>query len=151
MERELIVALGSDHHGIEHKREIVHLVHIHDVLITWIDVGCYEEKNCDYPIYAQKVVQMLRGGNAHVGVLMCGTGIGMSIAANRFKGIYAALVWNKEVARLSREQDNANILVLPADFISGEQAVEMIKSWLTATFQGDRYQKRIALIDSLGE
>ena len=81
---------------------------------------------------------------------MCGTGVGMAIAANRFAGIYAALVWTPELARLSREHDNANILVLPADYLTADQSVKMINAWLAAKFEGGRHQRRIDEINSFG-
>ena len=80
-------------------------------------------------------------------ILLCSTGVGMSIAANRFPGIYAALVWNSKVARLSKEDDNSNILVFPSDFVSFGEIHEMIDEWLTANFKGDKYQDRLNMID----
>jgi ribose 5-phosphate isomerase B len=80
---------------------------------------------------------------------LCGSGVGMSIAANRHPGIFAALAWNQEVARQCKEDDNANVLVLPADFISEDQMMGIIMAWLGARFKGGRYQERIKMIDKL--
>lgn len=146
------IAIGADHHGFQLKNEIQRAIHgsMGEMPITWVDVGCFSDACCDYPMQAQEVVEAMRTGTAHVGVLLCGTGVGMAIAANRFAGIYAALVWTEELARKAREHDNANIIVLPADYITAEQAVAMVKAWLSATFEGGRHQHRIDQIDVLG-
>jgi ribose 5-phosphate isomerase B len=89
----------------------------------------------------------LLSGHAQQGILLCGTGVGMAITANRFPGVYAGLVWNEEIARLAKEDDKVNILVLPADFVSLDQLVAMVKAWQTAQFNEGRYAKRIAMID----
>ena len=79
--------------------------------------------------------------------MLCATGVGMAIAANRFPNIYAGLAWNEEIARLSKEDDNVNVLVLPSDFVSNEQMIAMTRAWLSAQFNEGRYAKRIAMID----
>jgi ribose 5-phosphate isomerase B len=89
-------------------------------------------------------------GKAEYGVLLCGTGVGMAIAANRFKGIFAAVAWNEAVARASKEDDNANVLVLPADDLSEEQTLRIVSAWLGAHFKEGRYRERVAQIDRLG-
>lgn len=144
------IAIGTDHRGFMLKNEIERsLIKMSDNMpISWIDVGCFSDQYSDYPIAAKKVVEAMRAGQTDRGVLLCGTGVGMAIAANRFAGIYAALVWTPELARLAREHDNANILVLPADYLTCEQATGMIKVWLSATFEGGRHQHRIDEIDS---
>ena len=119
-----------------------------DQSISWIDVGAFNEERSDYPLFAQLVCKEIVQGNAKFGVLVCGTGVGMAIAANRFRGIYAALAWNEHVARLSKEDDNANVLVLPSDFVSPEESIAMIRAWLSAKFQAGRYQQRLAMIDT---
>ena len=86
-------------------------------------------------------------GVAHEGIFVCGSGVGPSIAANRFKGIYAALCWNQEVARFAKEKNGANILILPADYLTLEQAFLIIEAWVGATFKGGRYQERLNMID----
>lgn len=142
------IAIGSDHRGFEQKEFIQKNLVISQR--EWIDVGCTSSARCDYPEFAQRVAQIIQNGQADMGVLLCGTGVGMSIAANRFKGIYAGLAWNETIAKLNKEHDKVNVLVLPSDFISSEQAVAMITVWITAEFSGGRYQKRIDVIDSFG-
>ena len=143
------IAIGADHNGFAGKEYIKQHFLINDDPIEWIDVGTFDEERTDYPIFAQKVCNAMLEGQADKGILLCGTGIGMSIAANRFENIYAGLAWNEDVARLSREDDNTNILVLPSDYVSHELMVKMVHSWLAATFKGGRHQERIAMIDRL--
>jgi ribose 5-phosphate isomerase B len=146
------IAIGTDHRGFELKNGIKQSI-IHDNggnEIQWIDVGCFSDVSCDYPFEAKYVVDAIKSGDAQLGILLCGTGVGMAIAANRFSAIYAALVWNVTTARLAREHDVANILVLPADFITLDQACSMINAWLSAQFEGGRHKRRIDQIDSFG-
>ena len=114
--------------------------------IEWIDVGTDNEDRTDYPLFSDKVVAEMIAGTVQYGVLICGTGGGMAIAANRHKNMYAVVAWNKEVAQRCKQEDNANILVLPSDFISCDDAVAMIKNWLEQEFKGGRYAQRIAMI-----
>lgn len=144
------IVIGTDHHGFKQKEYIKKELSIPGETISWIDVGCFSLESCDYPPFAKKVAQTIQSGKADRGILLCGSGVGISIAANRFAGIYAALAWNEEVARLSRQHDKANVLVLPADFVSNDVSVAMIKAWLGAVFLGNKYQKRIDIIDSFG-
>jgi ribose 5-phosphate isomerase B len=146
------IALGTDHRGFELKNGIKQsmVYDCHGTEIQWVDVGCFSSNSCDYPIEARYVVEEMRSGNAQLGILLCGTGVGMSIAANRFSGIYAALVWDVTTARLAREHDFANVLVLPADFITLDQACAMVTAWLTARFDGGRHKRRIEQIDTFG-
>lgn len=140
----MIIAIGSDHRGFALKTHLMKAFSEHQ----WLDVGAYGEERSDYPKFAFEVGQEIHEGRAERGVLICGSGIGMSIAANRVRGIYAALCWNEQVAQLAREHDGANVLVLPSDFISSDQAVAMLKAWLQANFRGGRYQQRLECIDS---
>jgi len=142
------IVIGADHRGFDHKEYIKHHTMNIDIAVTWIDVGAYDLSRSDYPLFAQKACAQIIQGNAAGGVLICGSGVGMAVAANRFRGIYAALAWNRVVARQSKEHDNANIVVIPSDYVSKEEATQMVTAWLSATFAGGRYQERIAMIDS---
>ena len=137
------IAIGADHHGFVGKEFIKEQI----TDVEWLDMGTFNEERTDYPIFAKKVSEALLSGQAQQGVLLCGTGIGMAIVANRFPGIYAGLAWNEEIARLAKEDDNVNVLVLPADFVLLEQMVVMVKAWQAAQFNEGRYAKRIAMID----
>jgi len=138
------IGIGADHRGFLHKEFIKQ--HIQSV--EWIDVGTSNQDRTDYPIFSDKVVNLMLTHTVDVGVLICGSGGGMAIAANRHKNIYAVVAWNTEVARRCKQEDNSNILVLPSDFISCDEAVAIIKQWLVQEFKGGRYAERIAMIDA---
>ncbi|MCF7900266.1 RpiB/LacA/LacB family sugar-phosphate isomerase [Candidatus Babeliales bacterium] len=138
------IAIGSDHKGFIYKEQLIKLF----PRIEWINVGCESEVYSDFPLYVKKVVAQIYNEKVEKGILLCGSGIGMTIAANRFKGIYAALAWNPESAKLSKQHNNSNILVIPTDFVSCSMAQEMIKVWLEAEFLGARYQERITMLDT---
>ena len=140
------IAIGADHRGFNHKEYIKQ----HITSVKWVDVGAFNTKRSDYPIFSHAVCKMiLQGEDVDLGVLICGTGVGMAITANRYKNIYAALAWNKKVARQSREHDNSNVIVLPSDYVSMEQAVAMVNAWREVSFIGGRYAERIKMIDEM--
>lgn len=139
------LSIGADHRGLEAKQYVLTAI----TTVEWIDAGCENIQSCDFPLYAERVTKQVKNKEVDAGVLICGSGIGMSVVANRFDGIYAALVWNKEVAISSKEHNNANILVIPSDYVSKEETVEMIQAWMQAKFLGDKYQERIDMIDKL--
>ena len=136
------IAIGSDHRGFLHKEFIKQQMHF----VEWLDVGTENEERTDYPIFSDKVVGLMQENVAQYGVLLCGTGGGMAIAANRYKDIYAVVAWNVEIARRCKQEDNANVLVLPCDFIAKDDAIIMINEWLSQEFKGGRYAQRIAMI-----
>ena len=145
----MTIALGSDHRGYEHKEFIKKHATYQNKKITWLDVGTDSHERTDYPEYAIKVCNALGERKAEYGALLCGTGVGMAVAANRFEKIYAGLAWNEEIARLSKKDDNINVLVLPADYVTPQQAVAMVDAWLNADFNEGRYRTRIAMIDAI--
>ena len=143
------IAIGSDHRGFACKAYIKQYVVGIDDPIVWIDAGADDDTRSDFPLFTQKVCELILSKEVARGILICGSGIGMSIAANRYSGIHGALVWNNEVAKLSKEHNDANLVIIPADFVSTEQAAQMVNSWLKATFLQGRYQERIDMIDAL--
>ncbi len=146
----ITIAIGVDHRGIMLKDFLLeHKMRHEGEDIRWIDVGCENRSYCDYPEFAALACEQVLSGVAQRAVLICGTGVGMAIMANRFAGIYAALVWNEELARLAIEHDKVNVLVLPADYVESEQAASMIDAWLSAEFLGGKYQRRIDMIDAI--
>lgn len=145
---KITVAIGADHRGFTVKSFLMSHTVIGRYSIEWLDVGTYASERTDYPIFAQKVALLMQQKQVDYGIVACGTGIGMAIAANRFKGVYAGLVWNNMIARLAKEDDNVNLLVLPADFISQSEALDLVKTWLEAKFKEGRYAERIAMIDA---
>lgn len=137
------IAIGADHRGFLHKEFIKE----HMPSIEWIDVGTYNQDRTDYPIFSDKVIDLIHTRAVQLGVLICASGGGMAIAANRHKYIYAVVAWNVDIARQCKQEDNANVLVLPSDFVSCDDAVVMITEWLAQEFKGGRYAERIAMID----
>lgn len=147
--KNLSIAIGADHHGFALKESLKEVIAMGDCSVSWIDVGASSDDRSDYPVFAIRAIEAMKFGDAQAAVLICGTGAGMAITANRYHGIYAALAWNLPTARLAKEDDNANILVLPSDFITSELAHDMVTAWLLADFKNGRYAQRIGIIDSI--
>ncbi|MEA3385730.1 MAG: ribose 5-phosphate isomerase B [Thermodesulfobacteriota bacterium] len=141
------IAIGSDHGGFELKEKIRGLLTEleHDVL----DMGCYSPNSVDYPIHGREVAKSVASGQCERGVLVCGTGIGMSIVANRIPGVRAALCHDLFTAEMSREHNDSNILCMGGRVIDHGLAEEMVKVWLMTPFKGGRHSRRINMIDSL--
>ena len=137
------VSIGCDHGGIALKPSIVNLLTElgHEV----IDRGAFSEASVNYPDYAGAVVADLENGRAERGILICGTGIGMSMAANRSRLIRAALCHEQFTARMSREHNDANVLCLGARVVGPGLALEIVRSWLTTDFAGGRHRERVAM------
>jgi ribose 5-phosphate isomerase B len=144
------IAIGADHRGFEYKSYIKQKVtKVHNELIVWIDVGTNNNERSDYPAFAKAAVQVMQKKEADYAILICGSGVGMAITANRFTGIFAGVAWNQEIARVSKEDDDTNILVIPSDFVQKEHLVDIVQAWLLATFKEGRYQKRIDMINAI--
>ena len=143
------IAIGADHRGFECKTHLKQYVVGIDDPIIWIDVGTMNDERVDYPPYATAVVDALKRKEADIGILICGSGVGMAVVANRYHGMFAGVAWNEEISRLSKEHDKTNILVIPSDFVSLDQAVAITNAWLKAEFKGGRYQERIDMINAL--
>ncbi len=141
------IAVGADHRGYAQKQLI--LAQLVDSPYTLIDVGADSDERTDFPIYTDKVVNLITAKQAQLGILLCGSGIGMAIAANRHRGIYAGVVWSEKVAQKAKEHNNANLVVLPSDYITDVHVMPIIHAWLNASFNGGRYAERIAMIDNI--
>jgi len=139
------IALGADHGGFALK-EIVKK-HLEEKGFEVLDKGCYSTESVDYPVYAKAVANSILNKEADFGILICGTGIGISIAANRFKGIRAALCSNTTMAKLTREHNDANILALGARITGDVLALEIIDEFLKTEFLGGRHLTRIQAIE----
>lgn len=137
------IIIGSDHKGHGLKSRIIE----HFNFFEWIDVGTDSVQRTDYPVYAKKVCKGILAGEAELGVLVCGSGAGMTIAANRFAKIYAAVCWNKDVSVSAKADDGINVLVLPSDFVKNDLAFEIIKKWLNTKFKEGRYKERLDMMD----
>jgi ribose 5-phosphate isomerase B len=142
-----MIALGSDHAGYELKNTIIKW--LESLKLEYMDWGTDSTDSCDYPKYAFLVANHIKSGQAERGILVCGTGIGISIAANRYPGVRCALCGDKLSAELSRRHNDANVLALGARIISGVTAVEIVKTWLDTPFEGGRHSARIAMIDEV--
>jgi ribose 5-phosphate isomerase B len=141
------IALGSDHAGFELKEALKRF--LVDEGIEVQDVGTFSPERVDYPEYAEKVGNAVRTGAAERGVLVCGTGIGVCIAANKIHGIRAAAPWSPETARLSREHNDANVLCLSGRCLEASLALELLQIWLQTPFAGGRHQHRVNMITEL--
>jgi len=137
--------IGADHRGFVLKKELQEII----TEISWIDIGSHDTHPTDYPLIAHKAAKMVVKKEILGGILICGSGIGMAIVANRYVGVRAALVWSALVAKQGKEDDNANMLVFPADYISINDAVDSFYAWHEAVFLGGKYEKRVKEIDQL--
>lgn len=140
------ISLGSDHAGFERKVFVAQW--LSDSGFTVLDKGTSSLESVDYPDFAKAVAQSVATGESEQGILLCGSGVGVSIAANKIKGIRAALVFNPEIAHLSREHNNANVMCLPARFMNEATAKECLSNWFNAKFEGGRHERRVAKIES---
>jgi ribose 5-phosphate isomerase B len=142
-----MIAIGSDHGGFELKEAIKTLLNERSVSV--IDMGTDNGDSVDYPDFGEKVARKVSSGEAEKGVLVCGTGIGMSIVANKFPGVRAALATDTYMAKMAKQHNNANILVLGGRVIDKNEAREMIEIWLDTEFEGGRHQGRLEKINAL--
>lgn len=139
-----MLAIGSDHGGYKLKEAIK--AHLDWKNIKYHDFGTYSEESCDYPEYAKAVCEAIRKGECEAGILVCGTGIGMSMAANKFDGIRCALLTNSFSAKLTKEHNNANVIALGGRVTAEGLALDIVDTWIEAKYQGGRHQKRLDMI-----
>ena len=141
------IALGSDHGGFDLKKEIINYLESKNIQVT--DFGTHTQESCDYPDYALKVAEEVAKGNFELGIIVCGTGIGVSIVANKVPGIRAALCSDTFSAHATRQHNNANILTLGARVVGTGLALDIVEMFITSKFEGDRHQKRIDKITEI--
>ena len=141
------IAIGSDHAGFNYKEMIKK--HLQEKGFEVIDKGTFSKERTDYPIYAEKVAKAVASGEADRGILICGTGIGMSITANKIKGIRAALCQNDFMAKMARKHNDANILCLGERVIGTDHALSIVDTFFSTDFEGGRHEKRISLITEI--
>jgi ribose 5-phosphate isomerase B len=135
------IAIGSDHAGFDYKNGVKD--HLDKVGHEVVDHGTFSDASCDYPDYAHAVASAVENGEADFGVLICGSANGVCMTANKHAGIRAALCWEKEIAVLARSHNNANVICLPARFVSMEAALEMTDVFIATAFEGGRHQNRV--------
>jgi ribose 5-phosphate isomerase B len=141
------VAVGCDHGGFILKESVVSTLERLGAEV--VDLGCYDESSVDYPVYGEKVARSVASGECALGVIMCGTGIGISIAANKVRGVRAAVVTNTYMAKLTKNHNNANIIALGGRVISPDEAAAIVEAWYTAEYEGGRHQRRLDMISAI--
>lgn len=136
-----VIPIGADHAGFSLKGKIVQFLESKGYKVQ--DFGCFSEESIDYPDFAHPVAEMIEENTGMLGILICGSGNGINMTANKHKGIRSALCWNKEIAELARQHNDANIVALPARFISEQEAIEIVDTFLGTAFEGGRHQRRV--------
>ncbi len=141
---ELLIAIGADHAGFEYKEQLKEF--LRKKHLTPDDKGTHSLDSVDYPDFAHPVAEMVERGEAAFGLLVCGSGNGVCMTANKHAGIRAALCWTVELAKLARQHNNANVLCIPARFVPYELAQEMADAFLNTAFEGGRHERRVEKI-----
>jgi ribose 5-phosphate isomerase B len=142
------IPIASDHAGFELKEHLSKK--LRELGFDVEDLGTHSSASTDYPDYAHPLAEKVEQGQVKRGVLLCGTGLGMSYAANRHHGVRAAVAWTPEIAELARKHNDANVLVVPARFVSEEDGVKILKTWLETSYEGGRHERRVAKIEQTG-
>ncbi len=135
------IGIASDHAGFELKEKLSEYLENKGFELS--DYGTNSEESCDYPDFAHPLANAVESGKAELGLIMCGSGNGINMSANKHQGIRSALAWIPEIASLARQHNDANVLALPARYISEEEAIEILEAFLSAEFEGGRHQRRV--------
>lgn len=135
------IAIGADHAGFDMKNELICFLEQKGMQVK--DMGVYENKSADYPDFAHPVANAVEKREVSFGILVCGSGNGVAITANKHQGIRAALCWTPEIAKLARQHNNANVICLPSRFVSIADAKEMVDLFMNTEFEGGRHQARV--------
>lgn len=138
------IAIGADHAGVLYKEKLVKYLTGKEIDIQ--DFGTFSTDSVDFPDFAHPTAEAVEKGEVDFGILLCGSGQGVNMTANKHKGVRSALCWNTDIARLTRMHNNANVIALPARFVAYEYAVEMIEIFLNTEFEGGRHEKRVGKI-----
>ena len=142
-----MIAIGSDHGGYKLKEEIKR--YLEEKEIEYTDCGTFDEESVDYPEIAQTVALEVQGKECEKGIIICRSGIGMSIVANKFKGIRCAKCNDEQEAKFSRMHNDANVLALGADYMDVNKAVRIVRTWIATEFEGGRHEARVKLIEEI--
>lgn len=143
------VVIGADHAGFQLKQFLISYLKKKEYEL--VDIGTDSESSVDYPIYGRKVAQYVTGGQANLGIAICGTGIGIGISANKIPGCRAAICSDPYSAKMSRLHNNANVLAIGARVVGTELAAMIVETWLTTQFLGGRHERRVKMIESLSD
>ena len=138
------ILIGNDHAGYSLKLSIIKNL---EDKYEFFDKGSYSDESVDYPDYASIIAKEIQSEKGDLGILICGTGNGVCMTANKFKGIRAVICWNEEIAKLAKQHNNANIICLPSRFIKVEEAIKIIESFILEKFEGGRHERRIKKIN----
>lgn len=141
------IALAADHAGYEEKEKLKKT--LDELGVQYDDFGTTSTDSVDYPEYARKVAEGVARGDYDQGLLVCGSGTGMAIAANKVRGVRAAVAWSPEIARLAREHNDANVLSIAARFTPDNEVKEIVKAWFDADFQGGRHERRVKEMEEI--
>lgn len=139
------ISIGSDHAGYELKNHLVEYLKSKGLIV--VDKGCYSSERADYPDYGHAVANSVLTNETDAGIVICGSGNGINMSANKHKGIRSALCWNSEIAMLARQHNDANVMALPARYMENLQAAECADKFIETLFEGGRHQGRIEKID----
>ena len=142
------IALAADHAGYEEKELLKST--LDELGIEYVDMGTTSTEAVDYPGFAHKVGKAVANGEVDEGLLVCGSGTGMAIAANKVPGVRAAVAWNEEIARLARQHNDANVLSLPARYIPADELARIVRAFFSADFEGGRHARRVDQIEQIG-
>ena len=142
-----MIAVGCDHGGYKLKEEIKK--YLDEIDVEYKDVGSFNEERTDYPIYAKEVAKSVSTGESEKGILICRSGHGMAIVANKFKKVRAASIINEDDAKFAKADDNINIITLGADCLETDEAIRIVRTWIATEFKGGRYQERIEMINEI--
>jgi len=141
------IAIAADHAGYEEKEKLKSK--LDEIGVEYADLGTDSTESVDYPDFAKKVGEAVASGQYEQGILVCGSGTGMAIAANKVPGVRAAVAWNADIARLAREHNDANVLSLAARFISDDEQRKILNAWFGAKFEGGRHERRVEKIEQI--
>lgn len=143
----MLIGIGADHRGYPLKKELIQRLEVSDFKVE--DFGTDSKESSDYPDFAEALAREVSKGKIDYGILICNTGIGMTIAANKVKGAYAALALDKDMAESAKRHNNANILVFSAERTNAEEAWEMFTTWMEAKFEGGRHERRLKKVKAI--
>lgn len=141
---EMTIALASDHAGFPLKQKVQLFLEDNGARVK--DFGCFSEESCDYPDFAHPLAEAVEKGEYEFGIILCSTGNGITMTANKHQGIRAALCWETKLAELARAHNNANVLGLPANFISAPKALDIVRTFFQTDFEGGRHERRVEKI-----
>ena len=142
-----MIAIGADHGGFKLKEEIKK--YLNEMKIEYKDFGTYSEERTDYPIYAKKVAMSIVNKECDKGIIVCTSGCGVAIVANKYKGIRAGTIFNEEEARFAKADDDINVITMGGRTTSTKEAIKIVRMWLATSFKGGRYQERIEMINKI--